>query len=116
MLCELALKHPSVRKGQPFEGGAVSLHAVRLTGRKPKVRIAKRRWSGVRFIGYGWPLRVHGRESLPPNKQFQRSVNSRLRRLLPPAELGRWVSLATFVEGKVRDMTISVDVACWVTR
>jgi hypothetical protein len=27
------------------------------------------------------------------NLQFQRSVNSRLRRLLPPAELGRWASL-----------------------
>jgi hypothetical protein len=27
-----------------------------------------------------------------PNLQFQRSVNSRLRRLLPPAELGRWTA------------------------
>ena len=27
-----------------------------------------------------------------PNIQFQRSVNSRLRRLLPPAELGRSAS------------------------
>ncbi len=26
------------------------------------------------------------------NIQFQRSVNSRLRRLLPPAELGRWAA------------------------
>ena len=44
--------------------------------------------------------RRHGRSDLPrssgcyselsPNKQFQRSVNSRLWRLLPPAELGRW--------------------------
>jgi hypothetical protein len=28
----------------------------------------------------------------PPNNQFQRSVNSRLRRLLPPAELERWAT------------------------
>jgi hypothetical protein len=29
------------------------------------------------------------REVMTPNLQFQRSGNSRLRRLLPPAELGR---------------------------
>ena len=30
--------------------------------------------------------------AVTPNLQFQRSVNSRLRRLSPPAELGRWTS------------------------
>ena len=30
--------------------------------------------------------------SVTPNDQLHRSVNSRLRRLLPPGELGRWTS------------------------
>jgi hypothetical protein len=33
-----------------------------------------------------------GCSAVTPNLQFQRSVNSRLRRLLPPAELGRSAS------------------------
>ena len=36
-----------------------------------------------------------------PNLQFQRSGNSRLRRLLPPAELGRWAS-----KGESNDVSI----------
>jgi hypothetical protein len=34
-----------------------------------------------------------GCSAVTPNLQFQRSVNSRLRRLLPPAELGRYAAL-----------------------
>ena len=39
-------------------------------------------------------------DRVTPNNQFQRSVNSRLRRLSPPAELGRSASLDTSQGGE----------------
>ena len=43
-----------------------------------------------------------------PNNQFQRSVNSRLRRLSPPAELERWASRAGNVRNRTGSDLVSV--------
>jgi hypothetical protein len=48
---------------------------------------------------------------MTPNNQFQRSVNSRLRRLSPPAELGRWAAFNSQPPA-LRDARLAANLLC----
>ena len=79
---------PASRQVQASEGGGmlIATNPTRTTGPR----------GSVRYADLGQFQDAQGSVVLceeMPNNQFQRSVNSRLRRLSPPAELGRWASV-----------------------